>query len=65
MVINCMMYLSLVIGIKSYDAYQKFPSIVNRLRAVNVRLSASTSAAVALIFKGNCMKSKKIGQILF
>ena len=39
-------------GIKSFDAYQKYPVIVNRLRAVNSRLSASTSAAVALIFKG-------------
>lgn len=42
----------LTIGIKSYDAYQQFPDIVNRLRAANVRLSASASAAVALIFKG-------------
>ena len=37
---------------KSYDAYQQYPNIVNRLRGVNARLSASTSAAIALIFKG-------------
>jgi TAK1-binding protein 1 len=46
---NC---YNLTTGIKSYDAYQQFPDIVNRLRAANVRLSASASAAVALIFKG-------------
>ena len=37
---------------KLYDAYQQFPNIVNRLQGVNARLSASTSAAIALIFKG-------------
>ena len=38
---------------KSYEAYQQYPNIVNQLREVNARLSASTSAAIALIFKGN------------
>lgn len=41
-------------GIKSYDAYQQYPNVVNRLRMVNARLSVSCSAAVALIFKGSC-----------
>jgi len=40
-------------GMKSYDAYQQYPNIVNRLRGVNARLSASTSAAIALNFKVN------------
>jgi len=40
-------------GVKSYEAYQQYPNIVNQLREVNARLSASTSAAIALIFKGN------------
>ena len=45
---------------KSYDAYQKFPDLVNRLRAVNARLSASTSAAVALIFKSDSSIEKPV-----
>lgn len=40
-------------GFKSYDAYQQFPDIVNRLRAANARLSAGASVAIALIFKGH------------
>ena len=36
----------------TYDAYQQYPDVVNRLRTVNTRLSVSCSAAVALIFKG-------------
>lgn len=46
---------------KSYDAYKQFPEVVERLRAVNARLSASTSAAVALIFKGRNLNSEDWG----
>ncbi|XP_051162943.1 TGF-beta-activated kinase 1 and MAP3K7-binding protein 1-like [Leptopilina boulardi] len=39
-------------GLNSYETYQKFPHLVDKLNALNCELSAGTSAAVALIHKG-------------
>lgn len=48
-----------LLGMKSYDAYQHYPNIVNRLRGINAQLSASTSATIALIFKGKTNQFSK------
>ncbi|XP_014485131.1 PREDICTED: TGF-beta-activated kinase 1 and MAP3K7-binding protein 1-like [Dinoponera quadriceps] len=39
-------------GLNSYETYQKFPDLVDKLNALNCELSAGTSAVVALVFKG-------------
>ncbi|XP_043275797.1 TGF-beta-activated kinase 1 and MAP3K7-binding protein 1-like [Venturia canescens] len=38
--------------LNSYEAYQKFPDLVDKLNAINCELSAGTSAVVALIHAG-------------
>ncbi|XP_012223011.1 TGF-beta-activated kinase 1 and MAP3K7-binding protein 1 [Linepithema humile] len=39
-------------GLNSYETYQKFPDLVDKLNALNCELSAGTSAVVALVYKG-------------
>lgn len=39
-------------GLNSYETYQKFPHLVDKLNALNCELSAGTSAVVALIYRG-------------
>ncbi|EFN64766.1 Mitogen-activated protein kinase kinase kinase 7-interacting protein 1 [Camponotus floridanus] len=39
-------------GLNSYETYQKFPDLVNKLNALNCELSAGTSAVVALVYRG-------------
>ncbi|XP_011505177.1 PREDICTED: TGF-beta-activated kinase 1 and MAP3K7-binding protein 1-like isoform X2 [Ceratosolen solmsi marchali] len=39
-------------GLNSYEAYQKFPDVVNKLNTLNCELSAGTSAIVVLIYRG-------------
>ncbi|XP_015585361.1 TGF-beta-activated kinase 1 and MAP3K7-binding protein 1 [Cephus cinctus] len=39
-------------GLNSYEAYQKFPHLVNKLNSLNCEISAGTSAVVALIYGG-------------
>ncbi|CAG5076916.1 Similar to Tab1: TGF-beta-activated kinase 1 and MAP3K7-binding protein 1 (Mus musculus) [Cotesia congregata] len=39
--------------LNSYEAYQKFPDLVNKLNKLNRELAAGTSAIVALVFRNN------------
>lgn len=39
-------------GLNSYETYQKFPDLVDKLNALNCELSAGTSAVVALVYRG-------------
>lgn len=39
--------------LNSYEAYQKFPDLVNKLNKLNRELSAGTSAIVALVFRNS------------
>ncbi|KAH0558093.1 TGF-beta-activated kinase 1 and MAP3K7-binding protein 1-like isoform X1 [Cotesia glomerata] len=39
--------------LNSYEAYQKFPDLVNKLNKLNRQLAAGTSAIVALVFRNN------------
>lgn len=39
-------------GLNSYETYQKFPHLVDKLNALNCELSAGTSAIVALVYGG-------------
>lgn len=39
-------------GLTSYETYQKFPDLVDKLNALNCELSAGTSAVVALVYRG-------------
>ncbi|OAD59872.1 TGF-beta-activated kinase 1 and MAP3K7-binding protein 1 [Eufriesea mexicana] len=39
-------------GLNSYETYQKFPHLVDKLNALNCELSVGTSAVVALIYHG-------------
>ncbi|XP_012280880.1 TGF-beta-activated kinase 1 and MAP3K7-binding protein 1 [Orussus abietinus] len=38
-------------GLNSYETYQKFPQLVDKLNALNCELSAGTSAVVALVYR--------------
>ncbi|EFN82775.1 TGF-beta-activated kinase 1 and MAP3K7-binding protein 1 [Harpegnathos saltator] len=39
-------------GLNSYETYQKFPDLVDKLNTLNCELSAGTSAVVALVYRG-------------
>ncbi|XP_070155301.1 TGF-beta-activated kinase 1 and MAP3K7-binding protein 1 isoform X2 [Polyergus mexicanus] len=39
-------------GLNSYETYQKFPDLVDKLNALNCELSSGTSAVVALVYRG-------------
>ncbi|XP_032675271.1 TGF-beta-activated kinase 1 and MAP3K7-binding protein 1-like [Odontomachus brunneus] len=39
-------------GLNSYETYQKFPELVDKLNTLNCELSTGTSAVVALVYKG-------------
>ncbi|KAF7382415.1 TGF-beta-activated kinase 1 and MAP3K7-binding protein 1-like isoform X2 [Vespula maculifrons] len=39
-------------GLNSYETYQKFPHLVDKLNSLNCELSAGTSAVVALVYGG-------------
>ncbi|KAJ9592964.1 hypothetical protein L9F63_015334, partial [Diploptera punctata] len=39
-------------GMSSYEAYQKYPHLVDKLNALNCELSAGTTAVVALVYSG-------------
>ncbi|XP_021939064.1 TGF-beta-activated kinase 1 and MAP3K7-binding protein 1-like isoform X5 [Zootermopsis nevadensis] len=39
-------------GMTSYEAYQKFPHLVDKLNALNCELSAGTTVVVALVYSG-------------
>ncbi|KAI4479641.1 PREDICTED: TGF-beta-activated kinase 1 and MAP3K7-binding protein 1-like [Polistes canadensis] len=39
-------------GLNSYETYQKFPHLVDKLNSLNCELSAGTSAVVALVYSG-------------
>ena len=39
-------------GLNSYETYQKFPHLVDKLNALNCELSAGTSAVLTLIYSG-------------
>ena len=38
-------------GLSSYEAYQKFPDVVNRIQALQDEISGGTTAVLALIFQ--------------
>ena len=38
-------------GLSSYEAYQKFPAVVNRIQALQDEISGGTTAVLALIFQ--------------
>ncbi|GLH04118.1 Probable protein phosphatase CG10417 [Gryllus bimaculatus] len=39
-------------GLTSYEVYQKYPDLIDKLNALNCELSAGTTAVVALIYRG-------------
>ncbi|XP_065351282.1 TGF-beta-activated kinase 1 and MAP3K7-binding protein 1-like [Cloeon dipterum] len=39
-------------GLSSYEAYQKYPELVNKLQQLNNEIASGTTAVVALIYRG-------------
>ncbi|XP_059489069.1 TGF-beta-activated kinase 1 and MAP3K7-binding protein 1-like [Neocloeon triangulifer] len=39
-------------GLSSYEAYQKYPELVNKLKMLNNDISSGTTAVVALVYRG-------------